>query len=308
LDQERWLAALEHRERLLRLAVSRGMSAEDAKDVVQEALVRAAEFERLDPDRLPQFLTAVTIRLCADVHRKNEEPARAKRWLTPFLANEPDPADLICRDHGPEWVESLVGRLPDRQRRVIVDRARGLSIQQIAHRHELTYKAAESALSRARAALRHMVTASLSVTAFFRGRGRPARAAMITASAAALAVTAAVLTTPEPAERPEAAPPERRFTDVTAPKPKPVPSRAPRPVRTPAPPAPAVRGAPVATQPPRRPPDPLPTFSVNHGPVTVERGNDGYTLEERLDHCLRYGLETYPIVQCSYPPSPGERS
>lgn len=306
--ESRWNAAVEHRERLLRLALSRGMTPEDARDVVQEALLRCAEFEDLDVERIGAFLTSVTVRLCADVHRRNEEPVKARRWLAPLLHHEPDPADLVCRDHGPEWVASLMSRLPERQRHVLADKARGLTIQQIARRHRLTYKAAESALSRARASLRAAVVSSMSVAAVFARRARP-ETAPVTASVAAIAVGAVVLASPPPAP-PPARPrvvaaglgpeswgrPEAPRGAVVTPLPSPVPV-----VRDAA--RSSLASAPEAT--PR--PDPLPTLAIRQGPLLVERQGNPYTPVERLGHCVEHGVSLYPVIRCNYP-SPGADS
>jgi len=308
VDQTRWEAAFAHRDRLLRIARSRGVSGEDAEDVVQEAFARCAEFETLDAERLGPFLTTVTIRLCADVHRRNEEPVRARRWLVPLLHDEPDPADVVCRDHGPEWVASLVERLPERQRRVLFDRARGMSIDQIAKRHRLTYKAVESALSRARTTLKSAVAATSSVVVCVARRFRP-RGAAIATSATALVVTAVVMTMSPHSDPVHQMP--RAATIVG--DDRGAPSRPAVHVTPPAP-APGTAGS-TRALPPRgygqrstarkattTHPEPVPTFSVEAAGVHVEHAPDGYDPGERVVHCVKYGFTVYPVLQCRYPP------
>ena len=311
MDQARWMEIHDHRDRLLRVAMRHGMSPDDARDVVQEAMLRCAEFDHLDMRRLGAFLTTVTVRLCADVHRRSSEPARARRWLAPLMHHEPDPADVVCRDEGAVWVASLVDRLPERQRHVILDRAHGLSIEQIASRHSLTYKAAESALSRARAALRAAVTASLSATALaaLARRAKISAVPIATASVAAIVGVTAVVVTPHAPEgrdtraRPGAPPAvvdlvRRPDAGATAPRepggqPTGRPSTTPTPTRGPrhaAPSAPTTRS------------DPLPTFSFGNGEQGVEHQDNGYGPKEEIENCLRYGLETYPDFQCRTPP------
>jgi len=303
MDQTRWEALLAHRERLLALALSRGMSAEDAKDVVQEAMLRCAEFERLDLNRLPQFLTTVTIRLCADVHRKHDEPQRAQRWLAPLLHDEPDPAEVVCRDHGPEWVESLVGKLPEQQRNVLEDRASGLSIQQIATRRRLTYKAAESALARARAALRSAVATSWSVAALvnrrIRGLDVPITASAATAS---FAVTAALVGAFPMLEHRPSHPPREVVLPMTEPSPGAgdvvAAAYAPRPALTPLPSVPLAHAT-------RSYKDPVPTFGATSGPVTITREPVETPIPQRVLYCVQNGIETWPTVYCrSTSPSP----
>ena len=69
IGSSRWDLVLVHRPRLVALARRCG-AGDDAEDVAQEALVRAATFERLDPERAGAFLSAVVARLVTDRHRR----------------------------------------------------------------------------------------------------------------------------------------------------------------------------------------------------------------------------------------------
>jgi RNA polymerase sigma factor (sigma-70 family) len=164
-DDARWAAIAAHRERLLRMARRRCPTRADAEDVVQEALLRCATFPDLDEARIGQFLTSVTTRLCADTYRHAERQARAAGRLGGETPPAADPADVACRDADVQELASLLATLPERQRAVLVDRASGLSVGQIGSRHALSYKAVESALSRARAAMR-MALASMASVVF----------------------------------------------------------------------------------------------------------------------------------------------
>lgn len=305
MDDATWATALAHRDRLLRIARSRAVSAEDAEDVVQEALARCAEFASLDAERIAQFLTTVTLRLCADVHRRNEEPLRARRWLVPLLHDEPDPADVVCRNHGAEWVASLVEPLPERQRRVLFDRARGLTIQQIARRHQLSYKAVESALSRARATVRSRLAASASLPALV-VRVRWVRRLAFATSAGVVLTAVVVATSPPGTTEPRGAPASRaegrEVTTIARPTAAPVALRVaarvgatPTPEPTPVPVGPRVSfsAQPVPYD------DPLPTFTAGAAGYEVERHEDGYGLVSGPMRCLKYGIQTDPI-KCRY--------
>ncbi|HEV2890192.1 MAG TPA: sigma-70 family RNA polymerase sigma factor [Frankiaceae bacterium] len=187
-----WPEIAAHRERLVRVARRRVPTREDAEDVASEAMLRCATFEDLDPARLAQFLTAVTLRLCADVYRDAEKGTRLVRRLD--LDDEPSPEDLACAAADAGMLRDLLRRLPDNQRAVLVDRADGLSVTQISHRRALTYKAVESALSRARSTMRNALAGALALVfaAAEALRRRPAIETALPAASMAL-VTAVAL-------------------------------------------------------------------------------------------------------------------
>src|SRR5262245_47824099 len=113
-----WPEIAAHRERLVRIARRRCASREDAADVVSEALLRAATFEGLDRRRVGAFLTTVTIRLCVDLYRDAERSQRAVRKLDVGVV--PDPEDGLVRAAEAEQLGSLLRRLPEKQRAVLV--------------------------------------------------------------------------------------------------------------------------------------------------------------------------------------------
>lgn len=197
-----WSQVAAHRERLLRIARRRCPTREDAEDVVQEAMIRTATFAELDEDRLGQFLTAVTLRLCADVYRTAERGARAVRRLESDDVPSPEAAAVAAAEAAE--LRALLDTLPPRQRDVLVDRAEGLSVTQISSRHALTYKATESALSRARATMRLALASAMGAVAaaFAAVRRRPAVAVAL--PLAAVAWVTAPHRTPVPYAAPEA--------------------------------------------------------------------------------------------------------
>ena len=194
---QRWSLIAAHRERLMRIALRRCATREDAEDIVSEAMVRAATFEDLDESRLEQFLTTVTIRLCADLHRESARRGRAFVKLAgdPQVEDGPEEYLVAATDHA--VLGTAFAALPDRQRAVLADRAHGLSVTQIAGRHALSYKAVESALARARGALRAALASTLGAAVLAARALKPRRIATVAIPAvAALAVIATVLRTP----------------------------------------------------------------------------------------------------------------
>jgi len=151
---ENWELVLPHRERLLRIARRRLPTLEDAEDCVQEALIRAACAARLDVARVGQYMTSVLIRLCVDHMRTL---AAGQRALTRSHGEhrDPPPEEDICDLAEASWIrERVVGRLTVREQDVLLARADGLSTREAAQRLNISGKAAEAALTRARARIR----------------------------------------------------------------------------------------------------------------------------------------------------------
>ncbi|MFF8537824.1 RNA polymerase sigma factor [Streptomyces sp. NPDC015532] len=149
---DRWELLLPHRERIHRLARSRLSGDQEAEDCAQEALIRAATFRDLDESRVGPFLTTVTLRLCTDIHRRDE---RARRLLRgPWAEVMASPEELICAAQEEAWALEQVDRLAGREHQVIVARLNGISTREFASRRGISLKAAESAFTKARARLR----------------------------------------------------------------------------------------------------------------------------------------------------------
>lgn len=179
-EQQRWSLVLPHREHLLAIARRRCASDEDAEDVVQEAMLRVAQFEQLDPARVEAMLTSVTTRLAVDLHRARE---RARRYQ-PRLVHVPEqqaPPDEAALDTGEAlWLAARVEQLPEREREVFRQRVAGYSVGEAAARLSLSYKAVESAFTRARGRMRAWAIAgSLLVLGWLRRlRQRPGSSAL----------------------------------------------------------------------------------------------------------------------------------
>lgn len=147
MADDRWLVLWQHRERLLRIAVRRVPDPADAEDVVSEAVLRGACHADVAAERLPAWLTRVTVNLCYELYRDRARDGRARCGA----AVEPSPEDFVC---DAVWVTQAVGALPDRQRAALALRADGFDVPGIAAALRCNYKTAESLLSRGRASVR----------------------------------------------------------------------------------------------------------------------------------------------------------
>jgi RNA polymerase sigma factor (sigma-70 family) len=151
---EQWELVLPHRERLLRIARRRLPTLEDAEDCVQEALIRAACAAGLDAARVGQFVTSILVRLCVD-HARGVSAAQRALARAFHTQRDASPEDAICDHAEASWIsEHLVERLSTRERDVLRARADGLSTREAAQRLNISGKAAEAALTRARGRIR----------------------------------------------------------------------------------------------------------------------------------------------------------
>lgn len=135
-------------------------TAQDAEDVVHEAMTRAVESSGIDDDKLAPWLMRVTVRLCADIHR--ERVREQRRWFrlsAPAEAVSPD--ERICDQAEAAWVAEHLSRLPSRQAAALRLRAEGLTVEQVARRLDLSYRTTESLLARARSTLRAVLVSAL---------------------------------------------------------------------------------------------------------------------------------------------------
>ena len=189
---DRWQLVLPHREYLLRLALSKGVSPQDAEDCVQEAMLRCVQFADLDPTRVIAFLTTIVSRLCTDTHRSRVREDRLAVKLTAYDGVEPPADERVCERAEAEWISVRIAALPERQRAVLAARADGQSCGEIAERLAVSYKVVESALSRARAHLRATLVASLGLAGMFVRRFRGPVAAGTSVGLVALGMVALI--------------------------------------------------------------------------------------------------------------------
>ncbi len=183
--RQRWALVEPHRERLLAIARSRCANPADAEDCVSEAMLRVVEFPALDPDRIGQLLTSVTVRLAIDTHRDRMRSRRAGLALAIGELEDPGPEGSVCDRAEAAWVAAMASTLlPERQRDVLAARASGADGSETAARLHLTYKSVESAMSRARATLRLALASTLAFLAGFYRRASVQTAPMVGAALA----------------------------------------------------------------------------------------------------------------------------
>ncbi len=146
-SERRWLALWEHRDDLLRIARRRTACDADAEDCVQEAIIRAAVHPDLDESRPGSFLTAVTVRLCADMHRERRRLTRVAPRLATGRFTDPEVA--ACERVDLHRLPSRAG-LTDREQAALSAYADGLRPDEAALLLGSTGRAVDAALSRAR--------------------------------------------------------------------------------------------------------------------------------------------------------------
>ena len=157
----RWALASEHQERLFRIALARVADPADAEDVVQEAMLRCVAYRHLDETRISSMLTTLTLRLCVDLHRVRRRDLRAGTEMLSREVADVGPEESVCDRAEAEWVTSIAARLPARQWEALTLKASGIEIADAASAMNLSYKAVESALSRARSSVRSRLAATL---------------------------------------------------------------------------------------------------------------------------------------------------
>ncbi|MGC0328752.1 RNA polymerase sigma factor (sigma-70 family) [Streptomyces sp. SAI-170] len=218
---DRWQTMWRHREQLLKVARRRSMSQEDAEDAVHEAMLRAAERPDLDDDRLPAWLTTVTMRLCVDRYRQVSREAEVHRSPT-LLAPGPVPVEeAVCDRAEARWLARRSGELPARQAEALRLKSEDLDVSQVAVRMGLSYRTVESLLARARRTLRNSLAGTLGLALFLLGRGRPRPGVVATSAAATLVVAGFALL-------PHTGPWDRQGTAPSEASVSPAPEAAPR--------------------------------------------------------------------------------
>ncbi|HEV2891518.1 MAG TPA: sigma-70 family RNA polymerase sigma factor [Frankiaceae bacterium] len=182
----RWALVLPHYERLRRIATRRLSCRDEVEDVVQEAMLRAVTFDRLDPAYVGQFLSTVTVRLCADVQRDRVRQLRVGVRDALRSVESPDPNDTVLDRAEARWLYGECLKLPPRESAVVLARASGMSVKETAVSLGVGTKSAEAALTKARHRMRRAAQSAgltaLGVLRRLRLAGTPAAvAATVTA-------------------------------------------------------------------------------------------------------------------------------
>lgn len=149
-----WVECARARPHLVRIATRHAPSVCRAEDIVHDALVRAAEYDQLDLERLQPFLVTVVKRLCVDDARRSQTAQRAfgHPRLEPNLPR--DPADETCDRAEACWAADKLSGLPPRERTLVAMAAGGLSQADIAAANGSTLAATQTALHRVRGKVR----------------------------------------------------------------------------------------------------------------------------------------------------------
>lgn|GEM_PF-6514008 len=158
LDDRFWDECVRVRPDLVRIASRHAPVAAQAEDIVHDALLRAAEFERLELERLRPFLVTVVKRLCVDDARRRGTAQRTLGHprLEPGVAV--DPADEVCDRAEAGWAaRRLDAALGAGERGLVSMLADGLSQADIAAARGGTLGATQTALHRLRAKARTLL-------------------------------------------------------------------------------------------------------------------------------------------------------
>jgi RNA polymerase sigma factor (sigma-70 family) len=181
----RWSHAWQHRERLLRIARRRTFSEQEAEDVVSEVLLRAAVSVPLTDDALARWLTTVTLNVCADLAREHARSGKRALYAMQQVLPEPSPEQLVLDRELAATAVRRLSRLPERQREALLLRSTGFTVAEIATELDVSYKTAESLLSRARAFMRRAVVVTAAIlSGMLRRLRRHAKASPVMAAAA----------------------------------------------------------------------------------------------------------------------------
>lgn len=148
---QRWERVWAHYDDVLRVALRRTPCAADAEDCVSEAMLRTVLHPGLDVERAGAFLTAVVVRVCADLHRDRARTARVALLHSGDDRLVPTPESVVCDRAEATWLARRVSAgLSPRERAALVARAAGVAPRDAGRALGVSVKAADAALHRAR--------------------------------------------------------------------------------------------------------------------------------------------------------------
>lgn len=303
----RWALVLPHRERLRRIAARRLACRDEVDDVVQEAMLRAVTFERLDPAYAGQFLSTVTVRLCADVQRDRARQLRVGVRDALRTVEPGDPHDTLLDQAEAQWLYGECLKLPPRESAVMLARASGMSVKETASCLGVGTKSAEAALTKARHRMRRVAQSAglgglLGVFRRLRYAGPSAAvAATVTAVTVGGVIGGTILNGPS---RPSPAPADRVVVAAAAPRVTTPRTAVPPPKQVVDGAAATVRqAAPADPKPPPKPPSgttietrPIgdPNVVGTREGVKLETEREDETFEETLTRCVSEILTVDP--------------
>ena len=274
---QEWAHVAPYRDRLVALARGHGLSADDAQDVAHHALCAAVE-RGVGPERAGAVLVKAVERRSREVLAEAERQERllARTRADDRLVGGVDEA--VCDREHLAW---LLGRLPERERRVLVLSSAGTTVTGIAELTGLSYPTVDRLLSRGRKELRRLAASGgLVALAVWRQR----RLVAAPATVAVAGVTVLALRAPVPPEALPAVRPPAPVVEAAPARGVPLPRRAADPVVPVVAPRPAAvlaAAVPAPRRPVRRP-------VAAAGPITISEGDEGVV--ERVGKCLRNGV------------------
>jgi RNA polymerase sigma-70 factor (ECF subfamily) len=162
---ERWTAVLEHRDRAVRVARARLSDPFDVEDCVQEGMARVVAMPNLDLGRVGPLLSTVVANVAADTHRRHVSSRRLVAKVTWTQVPTPPGDEPVCDAAEARWLQAQLNSLGQRDRAVLELRAAGRTVEQTAAALGMTYKAVESAFTRARNSLKGIWRATLAAVA-----------------------------------------------------------------------------------------------------------------------------------------------
>jgi RNA polymerase sigma factor (sigma-70 family) len=167
-------------------AVQRAMrGAIDAEDCVQEATMRLAWRDDLDPARVRALLTRAAVHIAIDRLRSRRREERAMARLGADLTRRTiSPEDVVADRAEVARLMAAVDTLPRRERQVMRLRLSGLSVLETAKLLGLSHKSVEGMYTRARARVRLMLATVLGwLAGKLRRAPSPRDEALVTAAA-----------------------------------------------------------------------------------------------------------------------------
>lgn len=283
--EERWALIAPHRARLVALARRHGMSPEDAQDIAHEVMCDIVQYDHLDADTIIGLLVVATRSRCADAVRT---AIRRRRILARTLGDERlygGVEEATCDRAQARTVMAELGRLPERDRVIMLQRIEGRTPEQIAASTGASYSTVDRVLSKTRARLRKIAVApALLLLARLRRSTAPTAAAL---TVAYVGFVTLATTAPDVALGSDVATPAqvRQPAQIVA-----TAATAPR-VAAVVPPQRAVVAQPRATAPTRGPARPSKREVIASMKGARVTGDTDEPLDGRLVRCVRNGIE-----------------
>lgn len=294
-SQELWHAVVAQRARALRVARARCQDPQDAEDCVQEGMARVASMSDVDPARIGSLLTTVVANLAVDVHRAGARASRLRVRLSAQADLHERPEESICDAEEARWLWASRSVLAEQDRAVFERRAAGQSVRETAHALGITYKAAESAYTRARRTMRAVWRSTAAALGLlWRPHREPAGTPVpVMVAATAAIVIAVLLLMPWAALAPEG---DKGASPVLAAPSRPLLDRAVPASATAAPPA--VQQVTTTRARPAPPPSRVlistPAVGVaglrTRGGVQLERRDPDESMIDTVERCVRAGV------------------